>query len=363
MDCKPSKPIVSRLVPTNERLAVAGTLLVVYGIVATADAAPPAAPLERELHVVATIEATQEWKKNDPKYPGDQWSKGRATQRFEITTRLQSDGRIEVRNLLDPDLTARLEAKTIHLARQAKKYFESSGKPFKLPQTPEERSRFQYEMNSRLLACNAEPTCYADAQLEYAAMMAAMDNPEALEDDTVPGRYQYFLPYRGCPEQASVTLNMSVEGVRYNKDVDEFIPFKETHVGDSVEEPDGLALCRHFTAVLDTQDAKTPMFQETIFIPRPVGITTWTENGHTATKKEPQPVITAVYDWMNEQLRHAPAEGTRTATLPLPLPLNQNATWLGLWTGSAKVTMQWSFRDVGPAPSKEPLKGPPNTPR
>ena len=363
MNCKPSSLEVDAVLrrvsgPPRDRLKQwsAGALLALWGPGCLAQAtSPPQVPLERELHVVATIEATQTWEKNDPEYPGRQWSTGRATQRFEMRTRLRSDGRIEVRNLLDPHLETRLEAKTIHLARQAKKYFEEAGKPFKLPQTPEERSRFQYEMNSRLLACNAEPTCYSDTQLYYAAMMAAIDHPEALEEDTEPGRYQYFLPYKGCPEYSRVTLSMSIEGVRYNKDADDFVPFKELHSGDTVDAFDGLALCKHFAAVIDLQDPKNPMYQETIFVPRPVGVTEYTESGHTSRTREPQPVITAVIDWMNGQLRHAPAQGTRTASLPLALPLNQNATWLGLWTGTAKVSMQWTFDEVpsSPVPQKK----------
>lgn len=303
-------------------------------------------PVDRELHVVATIDAVQDWKKNDPKYPGEQWSKGKATQRYEIRTRLRSDGRLEVRHLLDPNLDARLEAKTVHLARQAKKYFEREGKPFVLPKTPEERQAFMREMNGRLLACKGDPVCQFDTQLRYASLMAAIEYPEALEDDDEPGRYLYFMPYKGCSGSSRMTLQMSIEGVRYNKDSDTFVPFKETHNADTVNARDPLPLCTHFTAVIDTQDAAQPMWQETVFVPQPFGTTEYTESGHTHRREEPQPIITAALEWMNEHLRHAAAEGEASTTLPLALPLNQNATWLGLWTGTAKVHMKWSFREV-----------------
>lgn len=313
-----------------------------------------AAPIERELHVVATVEATQEWKKNDPKYPGDQWSKGSTTQRYEITTRLRSDGKLEVRNLLDPDLKVRLEAKTIQLARQAKKQLEESGKPFKLPSTPEERAAFTRQMNAEVMACNGEAVCSYEKQMQYAALMAAIDYPEALEEDTEPGRYQYFLPFKGCPQKSRVTLSMSIEGVRYNKDSDKFIPFKERRSADTVDATLGRSMCSHLLAVIDTQDPGKPMYQETILIPRPVGVTEYTENNHTSREEQPQPMPTAVLDWMTDVLRHAKTEGTLSTTLPLVLPLNENATWLGVWTGNAKVTMQWSFREVPltPTPAK-----------
>lgn len=312
------------------------------------------APIERELHVVATVEATQDWKKNDPKYPGDQWSKGSTTQRYEITTRLRSDGVLEVRNLLDPDIKVRLEAKTIHLARQAKKQFEASGKPFILPKTPEERSAFTRRMNEDLLTCNGEAVCSYEKQMQYAALMAAIDYPEALEEEDVPGQYLYFLPFKGCPQKSRVTLSMSIDGVRYNKDADKFVPFKERRSADTVDASLGRSMCSHLLAVIDTKDKEKPMYQETVLIPRPVGITEYTENNHTSREEQPQPMPTDVLDWMTDVLRHAKSEGTLSTTMPLVLPLNANATWLGLWTGNAKVTMQWSFREVPltPTPAK-----------
>jgi hypothetical protein len=313
--------------------------------------AATAAPIERELHIVATVEATQDWKKNDPKYPGEQWSKGTTTQRYEITTRLRSDGKLEVRNLLDPDFTARLEAKTIHLARQAKKQLEASGQSLVLPKTPEERSAFTRRMNADILTCNGEAVCSYEKQMQYAALMAAIDYPEALEDENIPGQYLYFLPFKDCPQKSRVTMTMAIDGVRYNKDADKFVPFKERRSADTVDAPLGRSMCSHLLAVIDTKDKDKPMYQETVLIPSPVGITEYTESNHTSREEQTQPMPTAVLDWMTEVLRHAKTEGTLSATLPLVLPLNANATWLGLWTGSAKVTMQWSFREVPPTPA------------
>lgn len=319
-----------------------------------ASPAPPPRPIERELHIVATVDATQTWKKNDPKYPGEQWSKGSAQQRFEITTRLRSEGKLELRNLLDPDLQTRMEAKTIYLARQAKKMLDKPGQPFRLPKTDAEKADFTMQMRRDIAACEDDMTCFHEKQLHYAAIFAAIENPQAMEEDTDPGRYLYFMPFRGCPEKSRVTLKMAIDGVRYNKDVDEFIPFSERHEADTVDASDGLPLCMHFTAVIDTQDPDKPMWQETIFVPRPVGMTEYTENNHTSREQQPQPLVMAAVDWMGHVLRHAPASGKASAALPLALPLNQNATWLGLWTGTANVTMEWSFREV--AASAVPAK-------
>ena len=179
-----------------------------------------------------------------------------------------------------------------------------------------------------------------------AALLAAIDYPGALEEDTVPGRYLYFLPYKGCAEYSRITLDVAIDGVRYNKDINEFIPFSERRSADTVNASDGLPLCTHFLAVIDTEDPDRPMYQETVFVPRPEGVTEYTENDHTSRETPFQPLGTAVVDWMGNELRHAPSSGERRVELPLPLPLNQNATWLGKWTGTAKVHMQWSFDEV-----------------
>lgn len=314
-----------------------------------------AAPVERELHITVEVDATQEWKKNDPDYPGEQWSKGSTQQRYELRTRLRSDGKHELRNLLDPDLNTRLEAKTIHLARQAKKYFDRPGKPFVIPTDPAQRTALVNQMQRRYFECNAEPECVFEAQLHAAALMAALQFPEALEEEDGEGRYQYFLPYTGCPQSSRVTMTMAIDGVRYNKDVDKFIPFKERRSADSVNASDGLAMCKHMLAVIDLKDAKQPMYQETIWVPTPRGITEYTENDHTSREEQSQPMPTAVLDWMTETLRHAPIKGSAKASLPLPLALNANQTVLGLFKGTAHVTMHWSFEEV-PSASGTPSK-------
>lgn len=247
-----------------------------------------------------------------------------------MTTRLHTDDKLQLRNLLDPDLETSMEAKTIFLARHAKKMLEQSGQPFKLQKTDAEMAELTLRMRRDIASCEKDLMCPQEKQLHYAAIFAATEFPQALEEDSEPGRYLYFLPYRGCPEQSRVTRNLAIDGVRYNKDADDFVPFSERRSADTVNASDGLTLCSHFTAVIDTQDATKPMRQKTIFVPRPVGMTVYTENQHTSREQQPQPLIMAVVDWKGHVLRHAPASGKASASLPLALPLNQNATWLGL---------------------------------
>lgn len=313
-----------------------------------------AAPVDYRLKLVATVDATQDWLKNDPKNPGRQWSKGSTRQRYEIITQLRTDGVRQVRNLLDPDVEARLEAKTIHLARQAKKAIEASGGRLILPKTPADEAALAKRFQNEVLACKGDAECNAALNLEYAAIYAAMAYPEAMEPDEDEGRYLYLLPYKGCPGTSRVQLTMNIAGERYNKTLDRLLPFEEKRSADTVNASDGRSLCSHFTVVLDPEDARRPLWVENVHVPSPVGVTEFIESGHTSRATEPQPMPTAALEWITETLRHAPASGKASATLPLSLSLNGNSTWLGLWTGSANVTLEWSFLPVPPAPAAKP---------
>ncbi|MES2682010.1 MAG: hypothetical protein V4650_00685 [Pseudomonadota bacterium] len=318
---------------------------------------PPVAGLhidrqhERELSLVVDMELAQTWKKNDPQYPGEQWSKATGRQHYEIVTRLRSDGKLEVRNLLDPDKATRLKAKTIHLARQAKKQLEANGEPFQLPTTPAGLRALDARRSREYHACKGEAACVRTTQLRYAAIYAALQYPEALLPDTEPGVFHYYLPYPGCPGRSRVSMSLSTEGVRYNKDSDKFVPFSERRSADTVDFSDGLQLCDHFAAVIDIEDAAKPMYQETIYIPSMFGPTEYTENGHTSREEQSQIFPTEVLDWIGIYLSQAPVFGALETTLPITLPLNGNATSLGRWTGTAKLKMRWSFRDVSAAPA------------
>lgn len=331
------------------RWTVAAVAMALATFISTA---ADAAPIDRRLHLVATVEATQTWKKNDPKYPGDQYSKGSTTQRYELTLDLRSDGRREVRNLLAHDLNERLEAKTIHLARQAKRSIEAKGGKLVLPETEAEQKAFDKRFQEAIYGCKGDAICNRDTNLQYAAILAARDYPEALEEDPEPGQYLYFLPFKGCTSRSRVTLKLAIDGVRYNKTSDKFVPFSERREADTVDASDGLPLCDHFTVVLDTADKVRGLLVENVHIPSPVGVTEFTESGHTSRATEPQPMPTAALEWITATLRQAPERGTASATLPLSLPLNANSTWLGLFTGTAKVTLSWSFSALPAAPAR-----------
>jgi hypothetical protein len=329
----------------------APTLLALSLLVTLSPPLAAATALERQFELIVDVDAEQRWQRSDKKY-GEQWSKSTTQQRYEILTRLRADPELQVRNLLDPDLDTRLEAKTIHLARSAKKMLDASGKPIRIPATPQEQAALMRRMQLDQVACKAAPACEFGVNLQYAAIFAAMQYPEALEEDTVPGRYLYFLRYPGCPSRARVTLTMNIEGVRYNKTVDKLVPFSEQRSADTLDNFEELLLCSHYTAVIDTADPQRPLYLENVHIPRPLGETVYTERGGTVRRNESQPMPSAVLEWVSANLQHAATAGSISGEVPLVLPLNGNSTILGTSTGIAKVKMSWRFSEPGTPPAR-----------
>lgn len=302
-----------------------------------------AADLVRQLQYTVTVDAQQTWKNPDH----GQWSKATSRQRYEMSTQFKSDGKLEVRNFNDLDLNARLEAKVIFLARRAKQQLERSGKSIKIPKTEEEKSELSNGMQEEMYKCNGDQACTSNVMSRYTAIFAAMQYPEAMQDDTVPGTFLYFLPFPGCADKAHVTIEMQIDGQRWNKTSDRLVPFSERHSADSTSTSDDkLPLCQHMNAVLDTADKVKSLYLDNVWVPTPTGTTSYTESGEARpAKQERQPMPTEVLDWMASVLRHAPPNGSAHANIALPLPLNANATTLGLWQGVAKVDFQWSFTE------------------
>ena len=324
-------------------------------------AAPPAAkpkppvPVDYRFEATVTVDAVQNWTKNDPKHPGEQFSKATTQQRWEVVTTLHSDGVLEVRDLLDADLDTRLEAKVIHLARRAKQAIEARGGKLVLPTTPEEKLAMDRRFQVDIQKCNGVASCTGALNLEYAAVYAALEYPEALEEDeNIPGQYLYLEPFKGCPSHSHIQLTMAIDGKRWNKDVDKFVDFSERRSADTVDTvSEGLSLCSHYLIVIDTQDPKRGMRVENVFFPSTVGVTEYTERGRTQKTTESQPMPGAVMEWVDATLRQAPLSGKASADLPLSISLNGVSIWLGLWSGTAKTTLEWRLVPV-PAAAKKP---------
>ena len=77
--------------------------------------------MDRQLRIVITPDGAQDWRNEL------QWYKASTQQRYELTTTLRSDGKLEGANLLDPDTTRRLAIKTEYLRRKGVAMLQANG--------------------------------------------------------------------------------------------------------------------------------------------------------------------------------------------------------------------------------------------
>lgn len=290
-----------------------------------------AEPVKRELYVLVEFDAQQSWAV-DGEYPGQ--SEASSSQTYEVRLTLRSDGHLYTANLLDPDLTARLKAKTVHLARKALRDLAAQGKSLgELDQQALTR-----RMQEEQVACGGDAQCRHALMQRYVAIFAALQYPEALKPDREGGRYRYFEPYAGCESHWKVRMTLDIEGSRAG------VPFTEHHAATSSGSDDeGVALCERYLAVIDSQDQDQPLYLENFFLPSATGLTTVEKAGEVSRSTETQPMPSAVLDWVTAQLKHAPVKGHAAATVPLPLPLNGVSVGLGSATGTADVELTWHF--------------------
>lgn len=306
------------------------------------------AVIQRELHVVIDVEASQSWESHTEEYGHQHWDAD-TTQRYELRTTLQSDTGLHTRNILNPDQQKRLRAKTIHLARQARRRIEASGNEFTIPRTPEEKADLNRQLQEEQAACGADMACRDAVMQRYVAIFAVLDNPGVLDPATDEGtpRYRYFEPFSGCDSQWQVEMQMTMTGTRYSEAQDEVVPFTEKRTADQGNVAQDVPLCQRFLAVMDAGADTQPFYLENVYVPSAEGETVITEAGYTRRKTESQPMVPGVLGWATQQLRHAEPRGEISAEIPLKFALNNISEESGSSKGTAEVTLRWSFTPVG----------------
>lgn len=315
----------------SARMAFITALLSVVG-------AAQAAPVDRKLDIVITVEGQQDWRNEL------QWSKATTTQRYEISTTLRSDGTLEGANLLDLDTDRRLAIKTEYLRRQGVALLKAQGLD---PASPELQRSLSSGMQKESFACAGEAVCMSKVYAKYSTLMAAAmepDNSALFEQGDK--KYLFFSGYSGCVNRIRSVLTTHTEGeTGIGRDKDRIYPYKLDLQGDyDGSAADRQSLCTRFTVTLDTQLKK--LYVENIPIPSSRGKSMRTEFGKTVTTEADLAPFADLQGWANALLRETTMDGKASATLPMTLPLDGNSTVLGNFTGLAKVSLQWSWSPV-----------------
>lgn len=157
------------------------------------------------------------------------------------------------------------------------------------------------------------------------------DNYEPEADD----RYLNFHGFDNCGAQVSATIDDRTSG-RY-ADVQGMVPYTVTRKADwTADATQQRIVCTAYNPVLDVK-ART-ISTDGLALPEVRGRTTRVDRGRTTTADEGLPLRGEVIAWASEQLRHAPATGTRKTTLPIRTSSGQ-----GTVEGSLTVELSWRF--------------------
>lgn len=288
------------------------------------------APRYREFRLDVRVEAEQSWRN------GLQWSKAGSQQHYRIVTQLRSDGRLYTRNLLDPDLRERTRIKT--------EYYTYQG-----------LLEIQREFGGRLPSAAELPAgddgmrTLTGSPERFAAIAAIQDNSgEELEaflrsfDHAPNGRWLYYLGYPDCPSRVEVEYRMHIAGEQaFDRDQRDPRPFAVDRAADSAVPGEVDKLCRRYVITVDTVTGE--MHLENVYFPEAAG--TSTRTGARAEQRDARfTPPNEVMEWANRLLRKGPQQGRDEVTLPITLPLDGNATVLGAFKGTAKVSLEWSLK-------------------
>jgi hypothetical protein len=296
-----------------------------------------AAPVERKLDVAVTLDGQQDWRNVL------QWSKATTTQRYEISTTLRSDGKLEGANLLDPNLDRRLAIKTEYLRRQGMAKLKAAGLD---PKSPDLQRQIGDRAQKESFSCKGNPVCMGEVSGKYAELLAAAlepDNSALFEGEP---RYLFFTGYPGCSNRIRAVNKNSTKGeTAYGRNKDKIFPYALEYDGDSTgSEQDRQSLCTLFTVVVDTKEQK--MFVENVYLPPSRGKVVRTEFEKTQNTEADLPQPEGLQAWVNDTLRHSAFSGATNSVLNLNLPLDGNSTVLGSFTGKAKVTLNWALTEL-----------------
>ncbi len=299
-------------------------------------AAEPTIKKDRTLKVVVTLDGAQEWKN------GIQWTKGKTSQRYEISTALRSDGKLYGANYLHLDTNTRLAIKTEYLRQQGAEKIKEAGLD---PHSPQLRQEISRQMQKEIYACEGDSACRGQTNNKWAMIMAAAvapDNSHIFEQGEP--RYLFYFGYPGCKNVIHAQNVIEAEGeTGLGQEVKELSPYKLQMRGDSAGTPqEQKSLCEYFSVVIDTIDDK--MYVENVNMPSARGTAVRTEFGKTDRRDVEIPNAAPLQAFVNTTLR-GPANfsGDARETLSLNLPLDGNSTVLGHFTGEGKASLTWSF--------------------
>jgi hypothetical protein len=166
-----------------------------------------------ELRMLITVDAKQSWRADA------QWSEANTQQRYELTTRLRSDGRLYTDNLLEPDTERRMRIKAEYYTYKGLvRLIDDNGG--QLPDLAAATQSMLHDSMGQHRDCMDAADCPSEVAERFAALSALQSNTR--EDllafirsfDDPEARYRYLLGYAGCPNKLSLQSTAHIEGMQ-----------------------------------------------------------------------------------------------------------------------------------------------------
>jgi Skp family chaperone for outer membrane proteins len=269
---------------------------------------------------------------------------------YKVVTHVKSDGEAVSYNPLDPNDAQRQMAKAAAVQRRVNAVLGAHA-----PERPATQAEYQARQQALAeqaqrdqIACGADTACLMQLAMKYAQATASIETPgldvDAVDLDAASAdqpRYLSYLGYENCPTQIEIRIKRHSKGAY--ADVAGMIPFTEREEATrSGPDPTNMQ-CFSQQAIYDLVDQQIHSYG--FRPPQARGQSLRTEP-YRETRNDDAEIsgTIAAMDWVNEQLRHAPASGTRSTTLSSPAQaLVGTAGADARFSGTLEVSLSWRF--------------------
>lgn len=332
----------------NRRAHGAARLVAGLALVAVA-AERPALAAEKRARLVVDVKVVGSYAVAGA---GQEKESGNFANTYHLATVVKSDGEASAVNTKDPRYAEQMmgQAAAIQKRVAEAEHHEAPAAPT-AKMSPEEAQKILREKQG---ACKGDQGCLMQVAIETTRMMNQVDfgagaAPVTSNAGTAPAaspvsggeRFLTYLGFDGCGATTRVTADFAVTG-QYD-DVQGAVPYSSSLRGDASGDPAQLALiCNTTNLVLDLEDRT--FFTDGLGAPVATGTKRVTDRGHML--EGPANLWQSPgWEWVSEQLRHAPLAGQRSTTLPLT-QMPGGVRIVGKLTGEVKIDLTWKLEDL-----------------
>lgn len=310
----------------------------------------------------------------------------RIAQRVQLATTVRSNGELDSVNVKAPDFAQKMQAQADAQQRRTREVQEmqqqnarrqraqGAAPPAMTPTSQADMMAMAQQLQAR---CGDDQQCLMNEAMKFSAQQVAGNDPalrqrleahgaerarcerefardakrraacldaaeiraggtggENLEPEA-DRRYLAFFGFDGCGATVSAVIDDQISG-RYG-DVQGMVPYTITRKAEwKADAVQTRIICSAYNPVLDVKARS--ISTDGLALPEVRGRFTRVDNGRTHSAEEALPLRSEALHWASEQLRQAPASGTRKVRLPV-----KSGSAQGIVEGHLDVELSWKF--------------------